>query len=183
MQTVGQKLQQRRLARGLGLDAVTRATRLTRAVLAALEEDRFDDLPAPVYVRGFLKLYAQYLELEVDACLEGYESQIAARKALAQELADQARTPDYLRDSDNKPRAMSPASVLLLTATAAIAVLFMWSVSRKTKPVLTKAETTVSAPATATGPTPPPLPPAARRESGLPPLPGRSGNGGELPRR
>ncbi len=183
MQTVGQKLQQRRLARGLGLDAVTRATRLTRAVLAALEEDRFDDLPAPVYVRGFLKLYAQFLELEVDPCLEGYESQIAARKALAQELADQARTPDYLRDSDNKPRAMSPASVLLLTATAAIAVLFMWSVSRKTKPVLTKAETTVSAPATATGPTPPPLPPAARRESGLPPLPGRSGSGGELPRR
>lgn len=183
MQTVGQKLQQRRLGKGLGLDAVTRATRLTRAVLVALEEDRFDDLPAPVYVRGFLKLYAQFLELEVDACLEGYESQIAARQALAQELADQARTPDYLRDRDQRARAMSPASVLLLTATAAIAVLFMWSVSRKSKPVLTKVEPVVSAPATATGPMPPPVPAAARRDSGLPPLPGRAAGGLELPKR
>ena len=183
MQTVGQKLQQRRQAKGAGLDAVTRATRLTRVVLQALEEDRFEDLPAPVYVRGFLKLYAQYLELEVDACLEAYESQIAARKALAEELADQAQTPDYMRDRDTKPRGLSPASVLLLTATAAIAVLFMWSVSRKTKPVLAKVESAVTAPATATGPAPQPAVAQPRRSSGLPPLPGRDAPLPELPRR
>ena len=183
MQTLGQKLQQRRQAKGAGLDAVTRATRLTRVVLLALEEDRFEDLPAPVYVRGFLKLYAQYLELDPDACLEAYESQIAARKALAEQLADPTQMPDYLRDRETKQRGLSPASVMLMTATAAIAVLFMWSVSRKTKPILARVESAVTAPATATGPTPVPQPTQARRPSGLPPLPGRDAPLPELPRR
>lgn len=173
IQTVGERLQQRRIARGLGLEAVTRATRLTRVVLETLEEDRFDDLPAPVYARGFLKIYAQFLELDGDAILDAYESQLAVRKALEEEAAANAQSPDFLRDSEPRGRLLSPSSTLLLVATAVIALLFMWSVSHKSKPLVARPDIAAPAPATAIGPTAPPA--VAPRSSGLPPLPGHPG--------
>ncbi|MBI5607987.1 MAG: helix-turn-helix domain-containing protein [Deltaproteobacteria bacterium] len=172
--TVGERLQQRRLARGLGLEAVTRATRLTRTVLEALEEDRFDDLPAPVYARGFLKIYATYLELDTDAMLDAYQSQLAVRQALAEEQAAAAASPEYLRDREPRGRSLSPASALMLVATAAIALVFMWSVSKRQKPTVARPEILAPAggtAATAIGPAAPA--PVAPRSSGLPPLPGR----------
>ena len=41
MHTVGSQLRQRREAKGLSQDAVSRASKLSRTALIALEEDRF----------------------------------------------------------------------------------------------------------------------------------------------
>lgn len=152
MQTVGSRLRQRREARGLSLDAVTRATRLTRTVLLALEEDRFHDLAAPVYVRGFLRLYARHLELDADGALEGYEQQIAVGGDEGQ-VRPVAHLPDYLRGDGRGARSVSPAQAFLLTATAVILAIFMWQVSRKRQvPLAQRPTSAVVAPATASGP-------------------------------
>jgi flagellar biosynthesis protein FlhG len=50
----GATLQQLREANGYAIDDVCGRTRIAKAILVALEEDRFRDLPAPVYLRGFL---------------------------------------------------------------------------------------------------------------------------------
>jgi transcriptional regulator with XRE-family HTH domain len=57
-------LQRARQARGLTLEEVERDTRISRRYLAALENENFGLLPAPVYARGFLRTYARYLGLE-----------------------------------------------------------------------------------------------------------------------
>ena len=156
MQTVGARLRQRRETRGLSLDAVTRATRLTRTVLTALEEDRFGDLAAPVYVRGFLRLYARHLELDADGVLESYEQQIAIHGDDGR-LRPVAHLPDYLRGDERGARSVSPAQAFLLTATAVILAVFMWQVSRKQQVPLAQRPTGgVVAPATAAGPVVPP---------------------------
>jgi cytoskeleton protein RodZ len=57
-------LQRARQARGLTLEEVERDIRISRRYLAALENENFGLLPAPVYARGFLRTYARYLGLE-----------------------------------------------------------------------------------------------------------------------
>jgi cytoskeletal protein RodZ len=60
-QTAGHRLQQAREQQGLTLEEAARVTRVSRAYLAAIEEDRFDKLPSEAYARGFVRIYARYL--------------------------------------------------------------------------------------------------------------------------
>ncbi len=70
MAEIGTTLKEARLERGLSIDEVARATHVSSRFLLALEDDDFDELPAPVYVRGFLRLYAGQLGLDPDELLE-----------------------------------------------------------------------------------------------------------------
>jgi len=61
---LGQALKNRRLQKGLALEDVTRALRIPIRYLTALEEERWTDLPARVYLEGFLVKYADHLGLD-----------------------------------------------------------------------------------------------------------------------
>ena len=61
---LGVELREARRARALSLDEVQRATRIAHRYLEALEQEDFAALPAPVFARGFLRSYAQYLGLD-----------------------------------------------------------------------------------------------------------------------
>ncbi|MBN2149359.1 MAG: DUF4115 domain-containing protein [Anaerolineales bacterium] len=62
--TIGQQLRQARQARSLSLEQAAQATRIRLHHLQALEEGRFEDLPSPAQVRGFLRVYAGYLKID-----------------------------------------------------------------------------------------------------------------------
>lgn len=68
----GARLRRARLARGVEIDDVATATKITPAYIRFLEEDRFDDLPAVVYVRGFIASYARYLGLDAQGVARSY---------------------------------------------------------------------------------------------------------------
>ncbi len=61
MASVGAYLQDLRTRRGVSLDEVARTTRVAQRYLQALENDAFEDLPAPVFIRGFIRAYCQAL--------------------------------------------------------------------------------------------------------------------------
>lgn len=61
---IGETLRQARLARNLELEAIAGQTKIPARYLAALERERFDLLPGDAYARGFLREYAQILELD-----------------------------------------------------------------------------------------------------------------------
>jgi flagellar biosynthesis protein FlhG len=52
--------------------------------LQAIEEERFEDLPAPVYVRGFVTEYARYLKVNprraVADFMAGYEAYVTKKR-------------------------------------------------------------------------------------------------------
>jgi len=52
---LGNQLREAREAAGLSLPDVEEATRIRRALLQALEEERFSDLPGDVYTKGFIR--------------------------------------------------------------------------------------------------------------------------------
>jgi hypothetical protein len=72
--SLGAYLRRHRERRGIGLVEVSRATRIPASSLDALERDRFDELPGEVFVRGFLKAYAQVIRLDPADVLARYTS-------------------------------------------------------------------------------------------------------------
>ncbi len=61
-----------RMSRGLSREHVARVTRIQLRTLERLEEGRFDELPADVFVRGFIRNYARCVGLPVDEALARY---------------------------------------------------------------------------------------------------------------
>jgi cytoskeleton protein RodZ len=68
---IGQSLRDARTARNLSLEQAAQDTRISIRFLEALEEEDFTALPAPVYVRGFLRSYANYLGIDPQPLVEG----------------------------------------------------------------------------------------------------------------
>lgn len=64
MAEIGYRLIRAREARGLTLEDAERDTRISRRYLEALECEQFEVIPAPVYARGFLRSYSQYLGMD-----------------------------------------------------------------------------------------------------------------------
>ena len=67
-----------RLNHGIELEEIQRVTKVNPAYLEFIEEERFEDLPAAVYVRGFVMGYAGCIGLEpkrvADSYMQRYEA-------------------------------------------------------------------------------------------------------------
>lgn len=73
----GERLVAAREARGLDLGDVVRVLRLPAATLQALESSCYEKLPAPVFVRGYLRAYARLLGMDAEALVAEYNRQVA----------------------------------------------------------------------------------------------------------
>jgi len=65
-QELGQALQEGREAKGMTIEAVMEATKISRINLVALENGDSSSMPHPVYTKGFVKSYARLLGLDAD---------------------------------------------------------------------------------------------------------------------
>jgi cytoskeleton protein RodZ len=75
---IGQALREARTERGIALSEAERVTKIRVKFLRAMEEDRWEELPAPVYARGFLSTYARFLGLDDAPLVEEYRRTIEA---------------------------------------------------------------------------------------------------------
>ncbi len=81
MGDLGQLLREAREQKGVSLEQVEEATRIRQKFLQALEEGNFGALPAETYVKGFLRTYATYLELDPEELMALYEGRENEGKA------------------------------------------------------------------------------------------------------
>lgn len=68
-ESIGRTLKRTREERNLSLDEAARATKIRKEFLLAIEDDKLDALPGPVFARGFVRSYAEYLSLDAPALL------------------------------------------------------------------------------------------------------------------
>ncbi len=68
----GPVLRRLREARGVDLQTISQKTKIGIGHLRAIEDERFDLMPAVVYVRGFLVEYAKFLRIDVKRVLDTY---------------------------------------------------------------------------------------------------------------
>jgi cytoskeletal protein RodZ len=68
----GNWLRRQREMREIRLGEIAEVTKISRRYLEALEQDRFDILPAPVFAKGFLREYASFVGLDPDEVVNSY---------------------------------------------------------------------------------------------------------------
>jgi flagellar biosynthesis protein FlhG len=76
----GPALRRTRLARGLELEQINATTKVNPLYLRNIEEERFDALPAAVYVRGYVAAYARCLGLDAARVANDYLERLAAAR-------------------------------------------------------------------------------------------------------
>lgn len=72
--TIGERLKEARLKKGLSLKEVEAELRIRKVYLEALENDNYSAMPAEAYTRAFLRTYAEYLGLDPVEIMKEYES-------------------------------------------------------------------------------------------------------------
>jgi len=70
---LGEKLAKKRISLGLDSKDVEKAIRIRSKHIEAIENGRYDSLPPDVYVRGFVRNYANYLKLDANKVMKLYE--------------------------------------------------------------------------------------------------------------
>jgi flagellar biosynthesis protein FlhG len=76
----GAELRRLREARGVSLRHIASVTKIGMRYLEYLEEDRFQFLPAPVYLRGFLQEYARLVGIDPRRTADAYMSRLPAKR-------------------------------------------------------------------------------------------------------
>ena len=71
--SIGARLRTTRQARGLAIEKVAQELHIRQKYLEALEADRRQELPSAVQGKGFLRLYAGYLNLPLQPLLDAFD--------------------------------------------------------------------------------------------------------------
>lgn len=96
LETVGQDLRAARLRRGDEIAQVSRALKIRKDHLEALEEDRLEDLPGKTYAIGFVRSYARHLGLDANHYVERFKQDISGRPD------ESAREPAPIHQDDRR---------------------------------------------------------------------------------
>lgn len=157
---VGRDLRAAREAIGKQIKDASTALRIAGYHLEALEAGRYDDLPEPVYIHGFVRSYAGYLSLDADEMVRRVRLEL-----LPPIVPEELHFPAASQDSPKPSRNLLILALLLTVAVIGFWYLGMGS-DRDGPPDAAavapeaKSEQAVAPPA-----------PAAMDEAQLPPLP------------
>jgi transcriptional regulator with XRE-family HTH domain len=72
MQTIGERLEDARKQKGISIRESAEATKIRGEYLQKFESNNFDISLSEIYVRGFLRTYAQFLKIPADRILNDY---------------------------------------------------------------------------------------------------------------
>lgn len=120
MKTVGEILKGVRNDKKLTLENVEERTKIRKKFLQALEENNWSKLPSLTYARGFIKNYAEFLELDSSYILSIFRRQmIIAEK--------QKILPPGVSESLNEPFfRLTPARIMTFFTVFLLLVFFFW---------------------------------------------------------
>jgi len=116
MASPGQRLSQERRKQGLNEREVADKLKITLSKLKALEQDKFDEFPAQIYLKGYLKNYARLLKVSEQEIHESYQAHFA------QPITQDDQRPLF----ENEPPSSSKRNSYAFVVTAVLAVLVLF---------------------------------------------------------
>jgi cytoskeleton protein RodZ len=121
MELFGEKLREVREKKKYTIDQVARETRISKQYLIALEEEDFQIFPGETYLIGFLRSYAEYLDLDPDHYVNLYKNI---------KIQEQPIPFNELLDTKKKisPRFIGLAAFFGITLAAVIGVVLFFTV-------------------------------------------------------
>ncbi|HZH23313.1 MAG TPA: helix-turn-helix domain-containing protein [Solirubrobacteraceae bacterium] len=122
MPEIGDQLRETRMRNRIDITEVEAATKIRAKYLRALENEEWDLLPGPTFVKTFLRTYADYLGLDARNLVEEYRARY--ERPAVQELAPFGTS---LGGRRARPRraVFAPWMAVVLGVIALVAVLFL----------------------------------------------------------
>jgi cytoskeleton protein RodZ len=117
---IGSSLREARTRQSLDFPELEQITKIRPKYLRALEDERFDILPAPTYVRGFLRSYAEALGLDGQPFVDEYNSRFAVE---SDEVPIRARrVPQPKRDRSGRESRIAVLAVVGIVIVTALVI-------------------------------------------------------------
>ena len=80
-----------RVARGIPLDRIASTTRLSPRIVQALDRGRFEDIPAGIYARSYVRAFARAVDLDPEATLSTLRDDLPSPVELSPQVIEQVR--------------------------------------------------------------------------------------------
>ena len=124
----GERLKKAREAKGFSLEQVSSTLKILPRMLEAIEKDSYKDLPEPVFVRGYLRLYADLVALPSADIIARFDEYYTADTGHSPQVRLQSPQQQHLPDIS--PRrlptvkwgAVGGVALLVVLALASVAV-------------------------------------------------------------
>jgi cytoskeletal protein RodZ len=93
MTKAGERLKKVRLEKGLSLEDAHKKTKIKLNILQALEGEGLTDVN-PIYLKGFLKIYCNFLGVDSNDFVSDYKEPVAVAQVLKKPEEQKIKTPD-----------------------------------------------------------------------------------------
>jgi len=133
-ESLGAKLRRARESRGATLDDVAKATKISRAILNALERDDASKLPGGIFSRAFVKAYAAEVGLSPDEALRDFVEQFPTVSQTAA-LTRSVEIEDNTSIESNRRMASAVVWLGMVSLALASVVLYFGVTGRPEPPV------------------------------------------------
>lgn len=125
--TLGERLKKMRSDRRISLIEVSRSTQVQMKYLESLENGDYDSLPADVYVKGFLKNFADFLGVDDKALIRLFEKEKEIRKNLEK---GKGKTEEKIKPLKISSFTFTPRK-MIITAAVIIAAAIIFFIYRE----------------------------------------------------
>jgi cytoskeleton protein RodZ len=122
MPEIGQTLRETRMRNRIDITEVEAGTKIRAKYLRALENEEWDLLPGPTFVKTFLRSYADYLGLDSRQLVEEYKQRFERPSTV--ELTPFARGPSGRREPRRRNRLVGPGLALLIVVVLVLGALY-----------------------------------------------------------
>jgi hypothetical protein len=119
---IGSSLREARLRQELDFPALEERTKIRPKYLRALEDERFDLLPAPTYIKGFLRSYAEALGLDGQPFVDEYNSRFAVGDDEVVVRATRRVPAPRSRDRQARESRMAVVALLAIAVLTALVI-------------------------------------------------------------
>ena len=117
----GERLQAARIQQGLSLEDVAHRMHLSPGILEAIEENNFEEITAPIFVKGYLRAYARIVSLDEDEMIDQYAKYYSGEDPPISSVSNVA--PE-LSAADARVKGMT---LLVVVVIAALLVAWWWN--------------------------------------------------------
>src|SRR5689334_11577282 len=121
MPEIGETLRETRMRRRIDMTEVEAATKIRAKYLRALENEEWDLLPGPTFVKTFLRTYAEYLDLDPRLLVEEYRQRY--ERPTSQDLTPFGAARAGRRQQRRRP--VGPIIVGVLAVAILLGVLYL----------------------------------------------------------
>ena len=124
MAEIGEMLREARMRKRIDMTEVESATKIRGKYLRALENEEWDLLPGPTFVKTFLRTYAEYLGLDPRLLVEEYRQRY--ERPSTQDLTPFSASRAG-RGRVRRRRAASMGPLLVIAGCAAVLLVALWA--------------------------------------------------------